>query len=260
MARKNLVGKRVRNRDDGVDIEINWQGLKHDTGAQVTDKNLVTLTKLPEMLEVAKRLRSEPDKAGRQHIKAVHTYGTRVDIDGVPYDVSLVVREHTDGHRFYDHYVAEPAGISGDATQAYSERRTRQPSAGSGSIIDDSDKTPNFGRKARTEKGAKEILEALDEGVPTSDNIVGVPRTCGDELLQISRTFNSPCCVPHAHGDEPRGESASPPLLALSVMHLMRAISDHQNHISITDFQYQRLIDNTLSDLFHHIGVAAQRV
>lgn len=139
-AKENLVGEIVHNQNDGTDIEINWQGIKHDTGGQVTKEKLQTIVALPEMLSEARHVRSESDRSGRVTIKAVHVYETPVILEGERYDVYLYVREHADGRRFYGHYVArkaKPAGISGDSTQATSERRSVQPAAGSDENIDE---------------------------------------------------------------------------------------------------------------------------
>lgn len=107
--------KRVQSAD-GDEIIVSYGGLKHSlsVGIPSLEKTLVSLH-IEALIEGSKKTRTEPDKRGRKDPDSVSYYETKVWIDGDSHDVSIVVRNHSDGKRHYDHAV-----IKGKAHQGYS--------------------------------------------------------------------------------------------------------------------------------------------
>ena len=119
-------------------VIIPWQGVKHTIASARDEATLKTVKVLPELISTSRHTKTEPDRQGRRNIKAVHEYQADAAIDGQSYRVLIVVREHLDGKRFYDHVAIaeqdEPAGISGERQSASSDG-SLQPAAGSESTI-----------------------------------------------------------------------------------------------------------------------------
>ncbi|MGH8562699.1 MAG: PLxRFG domain-containing protein [Gammaproteobacteria bacterium] len=119
-------------------VIIPWQGVKHTIAGARDEATLKTVNVLPELVSNSRHTKTEPDREGRRNIKAVHEYQADAAIDGQSYRVLIVVREHLDGKRFYDHVAIaekdEPAGISGER-QSVSSDESLQPAAGSSSTI-----------------------------------------------------------------------------------------------------------------------------
>ena len=128
-AEKHFVGKTYHNESSGVDIGVTRQGIKHAL-ANANDIEMRLMPALPKMLERAQYVGSEPDKFGRADIKATHKYVTEVRVGDEVVSVGIVVRELSDGHRHYDHFVIKntPAGTSGAASR--DGKLGVQPSAG----------------------------------------------------------------------------------------------------------------------------------
>jgi Large polyvalent protein-associated domain 3 len=101
-ARSNLAGRVVTNRDTGLSIGINWQGLKKATSGNRQDTLLKLVPAIPDMLEKGRYLGAEKDFGGRRGIKAYHVFESGAALAGTPHRTFLFVRETHDGRLFYD--------------------------------------------------------------------------------------------------------------------------------------------------------------
>lgn len=135
-ARTHLAEKQVHNLATGQLISLPWQGLKHAT-SNANDPELRLIPALPDLLQKATLQESVPDRAGRPDIVAAHRYTVQVILNGEPLNVGIVVREFSNGHRFYDHFIVgnkKPTGIS-EATSGVNQKLGVQPAVGSGDIL-----------------------------------------------------------------------------------------------------------------------------
>ncbi|MBL9001561.1 MAG: hypothetical protein JNK25_10545 [Phycisphaerae bacterium] len=126
--------KSVVNERDGSTILIPIRGgvqrsLEHGSGP---DK-IAAVAAIPDLLRVAVRTGTEPDRKGRPEIRSVHTYAAPLRIAERHYRADLIVRETNTGARFYDHELSriteEPAGNPGESPVSGSS--SAQPAAGS---------------------------------------------------------------------------------------------------------------------------------
>lgn len=101
---------------DGDEIIVSYGGLKHALSKRTPtlEKTLVSLH-IQEIIRSSKKVRTEPDRLGRKDPNSVSYYETKARIDGDYYEISVVVRNHSDGKRHYDHAV-----VKGKAHQGYS--------------------------------------------------------------------------------------------------------------------------------------------
>lgn len=102
---------------DGDPIIVSYAGLKHalNKGIPTVEKTLLALH-IQEAIKSASKTRTFPDRLGRKDPASTTYYETKVEIDGEPHDVTIVVRNHSDGKRHYDH-----ATVKGKAHQGYFE-------------------------------------------------------------------------------------------------------------------------------------------
>ena len=135
----------VRNTDPrfGKDVRIAWQGVKHAI-AGANQPELRLIPHVAKIMQSAKYLRSEDDRANRAHIKKAHFFEANVVLDGERLLVGMVVHEKADGQMFYDQFIvskardqkdAPPHGTSGNGMPGISDRSVLQPSSGGGSIV-----------------------------------------------------------------------------------------------------------------------------
>jgi hypothetical protein len=80
--------------------------LRHalNLGVPKPEKTLIA-RHIQEVIRQSERGKTVPDSQGRKDPATKTNYQTEVGIDGVPYQVSIVVRNHSDGKRYYDHAV-----------------------------------------------------------------------------------------------------------------------------------------------------------
>jgi hypothetical protein len=96
---------KIRNAHDGTEIAIPWQGVRHALRDKVSPVALAAVHDLENLLRRAKpEGRPHGDKRGRHTIASVHYYDVPVRFDGKPKTLRFVVREHSDGKRYYDHF------------------------------------------------------------------------------------------------------------------------------------------------------------
>lgn len=103
-AGQHLVGKSFRNVHSGHEIKITRQGIKHAL-SRANPVELKLAPGLPKLLEHAEYRGSEPDRRGRQHIKAAHKYLATAMVGGERLSVGIVTHEKFDGHEHYDHFI-----------------------------------------------------------------------------------------------------------------------------------------------------------
>ncbi|MDR2165226.1 MAG: hypothetical protein LBO79_06290 [Zoogloeaceae bacterium] len=93
----------AKNKDS---IIVSFGGLKHalNTGVPKPEKTLAALH-IQELIRRAEMDSFEKNRYGKTDPASVTRYKTDVVIDDVPYEVEIVVRNHNDGNRYYDHFV-----------------------------------------------------------------------------------------------------------------------------------------------------------
>ncbi len=127
-ARSNIFGDYVI-ASTGESVSIANEGFKHGTSSQNQHKIALAIY-LPEMLRNAVKVGIEPDRDGRADIVAFHYYHSRIKFGNSLHTIEIAVREHADGKRYYDHYLALPekkgeSGLPGTASQT--EKLRSQP-------------------------------------------------------------------------------------------------------------------------------------
>jgi hypothetical protein len=95
---------------DGDSIIVSYRGFRHalENGVPTPEKTAMALH-IEEAIAAAERGETKPDKLGRADPSSVTTYHTDAVIDGQQYGVDIVVRNHADGSRYYDHFTMEKA-------------------------------------------------------------------------------------------------------------------------------------------------------
>lgn len=106
-ANKNLVGKTFVNRETGTPITVTKSARDKITFGRTYADRLQGVAAIPQMIEEGTYLGSEPDREGRNTVKAIHRYGAEVQIGDRLRQAVMVVRETPDGHLYYDHHFFE---------------------------------------------------------------------------------------------------------------------------------------------------------
>jgi len=152
-ARKKFAGKTIRNQTDKSEILIPWQGIKHSFSGKVSRLQASVALELGSVIKYAAPYKAEKDKQGRNTISMVHFYITKVEVDGTKAEIVVVVREHLDGKRYYDHYeLKRPAGQSGEPTPS-EEEVGHAPAVYEASLL---------GRINPSQEDVKDVLESGD--------------------------------------------------------------------------------------------------
>lgn len=137
-ARRMFADKTVVNRDDGSEILIPWSGIKHGLSGRVSPNAALVSSKLDEVVESGRHVRTEADNRGRRNVREIRFYETPVRIAGEDTMIRVVVRETLDGKRYYDHFEVtgepSPGGISGE--RPGSESHQPAPDEGSAKAAD----------------------------------------------------------------------------------------------------------------------------
>ena len=135
-ARNKYAEKRVSNNFDKSEILIPWRGIKHALSSNANRNQAAVALKLDDVIREAIPYKVEEDKKKRTDIKAVHHYRASVSIDGTISVVNIVIREHRDGKRYYDHYeIKRPAGHPGGVAEANTNPAVYGASTNSGDNI-----------------------------------------------------------------------------------------------------------------------------
>jgi len=106
---------------NGDKIVVSYAGVKHalHNGVPSTQESALALH-IQEAIGIAEKSEVMPDRKGRSDPKSVTTYLADINFDGVPHVVTIFVRNHSDGSRYYDHAAVEkknPAGLP-ESTEA----------------------------------------------------------------------------------------------------------------------------------------------
>lgn len=133
IARQSFSGQTVVNKTDGSKILIPWQGIKHAFSRGISRDEAAVALKLNKVIEGATHDRTEPDKERRNNIKAVHHYSATIHLSGNVLKVGIVVREHLDGKRYYDHYEIKERPASNISGESDVLQNSHQPIAGNSS-------------------------------------------------------------------------------------------------------------------------------
>ncbi|MDY7026187.1 MAG: hypothetical protein SVC26_07615, partial [Pseudomonadota bacterium] len=84
------------------------RGVKKSFSGGMSKDKILAATKLNELIENSKLIKTERDKIGRADIKAIHYYKTdNINIDDRILSGIIFIREHEDGRRYYDHMMLE---------------------------------------------------------------------------------------------------------------------------------------------------------
>ena len=108
---------KVVSSHNGDKIIVAWSGIKHAMNAGLpTWQEAAAALHIESLIAKSKAVEVKPDKLGRDDPKSTTIYQTDVKFDGVPHKVSIFVRNHSDGNRYYDHVTIETknsAGLTG---------------------------------------------------------------------------------------------------------------------------------------------------
>ncbi|MBF0311460.1 MAG: hypothetical protein HQL56_18245, partial [Magnetococcales bacterium] len=111
-ANRNFVGKTFVNRDSGDRIEVTVAGVKHAL-AKSSEDLVRSVVALPELLREARKTATETDKDNDVNTLAVHKYEVGLQIGERSFDVVIVAKERTDGHKYYDHSFKKEKALPG---------------------------------------------------------------------------------------------------------------------------------------------------
>lgn len=165
IARSLFAGKTVVNVSDGSEIIIPWQGIKHTFAGGPSRNTMLASLKLDEVVvNGVPESGKMADSKGRRNVLGAYYYITPVEIDGALVNVRVVVREHLDGKRYYDHYEIEnaPQGISGEPSLSEEGQGSHQPFTGRSS--DNSIDVPDENVKANF--ALAEQVSAINAAIP----------------------------------------------------------------------------------------------
>lgn len=99
----------------GEPVMVGMAGVKHALRAGKPNwQTSLAALHVEDLLRRSSKIGVEPDRYGRKDPIAIHRYHAQAVFDGVAQDVILIVREHSDGRRYYDHAVINdkaPAGL-----------------------------------------------------------------------------------------------------------------------------------------------------
>jgi len=103
---------------NGDNVMVSYGGLKHALNKGVPNpyKNLLALH-IQTLIAKSIKQKTIPDRYGRKDPASVTHYLTDVRIDDAMFAVDIVVRNHNDGNRYYDHLTATKKPTE-DATES----------------------------------------------------------------------------------------------------------------------------------------------
>jgi hypothetical protein len=147
----------------GEPVMVGMAGVKHAlrAGRPNWQTSLASLH-VEDLLRQAEKIAVEPDRYGRKDPIATHRYRAQAVFDGVPQDVILIVREHSDGRRYYDHAVIEektPAGLYESQQPKLSDLLNLNAEANS-SITPKQDDKNRYSRPGRPAPSSQDALPA----------------------------------------------------------------------------------------------------
>jgi hypothetical protein len=102
-ALKNLVGKKVFQKDIGTYVLFTKSGIGHTIYAKTYIEKLEMLYHAVELLENSTLLKIEKDRRGRVDIKAIYKFISEWNFNDKQYLVYIIERETQQGNFYYDH-------------------------------------------------------------------------------------------------------------------------------------------------------------
>jgi hypothetical protein len=162
--------KQVRNADIGETIRITKRGIENSLQHGMKKEKRAVVSVLDKLLENAVFMARDTENM-KPGVRAVETFAHRVAVDGKPFVARLIVRELSDGRRFYDHELStleseRPAGKSGGSEVSFDNRQSEpRPTASLGKrILDDAlDVNPDSVSKAVDPDTGEPLPSALDD-------------------------------------------------------------------------------------------------
>ncbi len=101
-ALEHLAGKKFKNKSTGNEISVAMGGVKH-TIVGASEELIKTIPAIPEILETAQLLKTEPDKNDDPNSLGVEIYQAKLMIENQNREVIITVKHWKDGRRYYDH-------------------------------------------------------------------------------------------------------------------------------------------------------------
>ncbi|MDR2240017.1 MAG: hypothetical protein LBE33_06185 [Zoogloeaceae bacterium] len=119
---------------NGKPVIVSYRGFKHalNSGVPSLEESVLALH-IEEVIAKAAEGETVADHSGRDDPISTTHYHAVVTIDGRPFRADLVVRNHHDGSRYYDHAATQmesPAGLPSSEVQSKTEGSPRWPFTG----------------------------------------------------------------------------------------------------------------------------------
>jgi hypothetical protein len=106
-ARARFQGKQFTNKQTGVPIGVSAPGIKEAVTHMPDKKPLKALAKLDELLQESTYGETRAPVNEAPNVKAVHIFHAKANLEGIPHDVKINVKEDNNGHWFYGHHLTE---------------------------------------------------------------------------------------------------------------------------------------------------------
>ncbi|MDR1367102.1 MAG: hypothetical protein LBJ76_00085, partial [Candidatus Accumulibacter sp.] len=129
--RRDYKKEKIVPSKDGDAIIVAFSGFDHalNHGVPTLEKTAMALH-IEDAIRQAERESVVPDNRGRADPHSTSNYRTDAVIDGTPYNVTIVVRNHSDGNRYYDHFVMEKARQGHSESEAAKAKTPTPPTNG----------------------------------------------------------------------------------------------------------------------------------
>lgn len=136
----HYAGKTVVNEIDGSEILISKSGIEHALSGRAGRIDAMAATDLESLISKAMPIRYQLDKrTDRVNIEGIWTYGGLMRIADVDVPIGIIVRVHTDGKRYYDHFELKmkiPTSTSGDPSPSEEGQVSIRPIVGTEGSLD----------------------------------------------------------------------------------------------------------------------------
>jgi hypothetical protein len=155
--------KLVKSKN-GDDILVAWNGIKHAMNAGLpTWQEAIAALHIENLIENADLLEVRPDKLGRKDPATTTLYQVEANFDGVPNTVTIFVKNHSDGNRYYDHVTIENSPVGLTESEKNDSSSPTLPYAGDSKSINQS-KTSSTNQNTYTKESlSSELKRVADE-------------------------------------------------------------------------------------------------
>jgi phage gp29-like protein len=106
-ASREIIGKSFKNADSGMEIRVTKRAVKKTLSHLPDKKPALALSVLPALLADAIIERTEQPRTADQNVKSWHYLSASLEVDGVPHESTIKVREDANGAFYYDQHVTE---------------------------------------------------------------------------------------------------------------------------------------------------------